>query len=215
MAKNTYRDSPFGIAKNIHVNKPDDKFNKENPPFHLEVTYSGADAISERELIDAKAQEAFDAFMTDGDGSKLTPAERKKWSVYKPYAVVEDDEGNETGDIAVDYKQNSIIRTRDGVKNVQIGLYDANGDEMTDLVRFGSTLRVRHSFRAITLKTNKQVGVRLDFSMVQVSKMAEGTGGGFGKVDGGYTKRAQKDNPGDAPFDGADDKGAASEESDY
>lgn len=216
MAKNTYRDSPFGPVLHPHVNKPDDKFNKENPPFHGELVLKGDDAIEYRELIDQKAKEAFDAFMEDEKGgAKLTPAERKKWSIYVPYEVVEDDNGDPTGEIKVDFKQNSVIRTADGVKKIEIGLYDANGDEMKDLVRHGSIVRFRHSFRAITLKTNKQVGVRLDFSMVQVKEMAKGSGGGgFGKVDGGYTKRA----PSDQAPEGSgveDNSPADSNEADY
>ncbi len=191
--KNVYKDSPFLLAIYPHVNKPDDKFNKVNPPYHVTGEGDVADAgvLPLKERIDAAVDAAFEAFFETGQGKSIPKPKRKDWGKYYPYEEVCDDEGNPTGKIRFDFKQNSVIKTADGEKTVEIGLYDANGDEMDpakDFVRNGATVRVRFAIRAITLKTNEKVGVKLDFSMVQVKEQPARTGGGFGKVDGGYTK---------------------------
>lgn len=193
MAKK-YQDSPFGEADYPHLNKPDAKFNADNPLWKTGLKLADAEAQKFREAIDAEAQAAFNEYMENGEGSKLTPGERKKWDVYKPYSVVEDEDGNPTDDVVFEFKQNSRIKTAEGVKHIQIALYDASGKELPrdpdtklvkKLIRGGSTIRVRYGFRVIVMKSQKLVGVRLDFSMVQVQKFATGNGGaGFGAVEG-------------------------------
>lgn len=185
MAKSKYYDSPFGIADHPHINKPDTKFNPDNPVFKLGLDVAGEEAEKLASKIDAEAQAAFNAFFEEGEGKSLTPAERKKFSVYLPYERLEDDEGNPTGVIRFHFKQNQKLRLRDGTtKLIQIGLYDAAGNEMDKLVRHGSEVRLRFSIRPIPMKSLKQVGSRLDFAMVQVRKLAEGGPRGFGAVDG-------------------------------
>lgn len=185
MAKSTYYDSPFGVAVYPHLNKPDSKFNADRPLYKTGLRLEGEAAQRMKEKVDEAAQAAFDEFMEEGDGKGMTPGERKKLSVYHPYTVEEDDNGNPTGAIVFDFKQNAQIKLRDGtVKDIVIGVYDAAGKEMHKLVRGGSEIRVNYSMRPIPMKSLKQVGVRLDFSRVQVRKLAEGNGGGFGAVDG-------------------------------
>lgn len=212
MAKYTYQDSPFGPIVHPHFNHADDKFNKENPPFHGDLALEGDEADTYKALVDKKSKEAFEDYMANGDGSKLTPGAQKKWSVYVPYEEEEDRDGNPTGRTLFSFKQNSRIRTAEGVKIIQIGIYDAEGTEIADMVTHGSIVRVRHSFRPIVLKTNQQVGVRMDFSMVQVKELAAGSAGGhgFGSVEGGF--KGTKGKASEAPNpDASDDSG----ESDY
>lgn len=198
MAKTTYTDSPFGEGIHPHVNKADDKFNKENPPFHVDLALIGDPAEELKAKIDKASQDAFNDFMENGEGSKLSAGAKKKWGLYVPYEEEEDKEGNPTGRTLFAFKQNSVIRTADGKKDIHIGIYDAEGEEVKNLVTHGSILRVRYGFRAITLKTNQQVGVRMDFSMVQVKELAQGhSGGGFGKVDGGGFKGSSNVHSGD------------------
>lgn len=188
VAKNKYYDSPFGLADHPHLNKADTKFNQDNPLFKVGLDVEGAEAEALAAKIDAASQAAFDAFFEDegpNGGAKLTPAERKKFTVYKPYERLEDDNGEPTGVIRFDFKQNEKLRLNDGTtKKITIGLYDAAGNEMDKLVRHGSEVRIRYSMRPIPMKSLKQVGVRLDFAMVQVRKLAEGGAKGFGAVDG-------------------------------
>lgn len=182
MGKNYY-DSPFGIAVHPWINKPDTKFN-EDGVYKAGLRLGGPEAIALKEKVDAQAEAYFNETTAE-----MTAGERKKWSLYVPYEVEEDDEGNPTGFIVFDFKQNAKIRQKDGsTKDVVIGIKDARNNDMHKPVFGGSELRIRYSFRGIKMASTKQAGIRLDFAMVQVRKLAQGSGGGgFGVVDG-YTE---------------------------
>lgn len=187
MSKTVYKDSPFGTAVYPHVNTPDAKFNPDNPVFKTGLRLHGDEAQAFKLAVDNAAEAAFANWFEEGEGKTLSAGERKKFEVYRPYEVELDDAtGEPTGAIVFDFKQNARIKLRDGtVKELKIGLYDAAGKEMTKLVRGGSEIRIRYSMRPIPMKPLKKVGVRLDFAMVQVRKLSEGSGtGGFGAVEG-------------------------------
>lgn len=187
MAKSIYRDTAFGLAQYPHLNKPDSKFNPDNPMFKTGLLLSGDDALNMKARVDEAAEAAYAAFFEEGDGKAIPMGKRKEYTVYRPYEEVTDDNtGDPTGDIVFDFKQNANIKLRDGtVKRVEIGIYDAKGEPVKDvLVRHGSEVRINYSMRPIPMKSLKQIGVRLDFGRVQVRKWAEGSAGGFGAVDG-------------------------------
>lgn len=187
MAKTKYYESEFGPFWYPHLNKPDDKFNKDNPVFKLTLVLIGEAAQRQKERIDRAVAEAFEAFMDDPEqGGKISAKDRAKWSKHYPYEEMEDEEGT----IKFHFKQNSTLRLKDGTtKTIQIGLYDAKGKEMPEdvFIRHLSEGRVGYSMRPIKITTAKEFGIRLDFSKVQITKLSEGQGGGgFGAVDGGF-----------------------------
>lgn len=199
MAKTIYKTSPFGVAVHPWLNKPDTKFNADGL-FQTGLRLEGAEALAFKEQIDTAAQAAFDEITEE-----MTAGERKKWSVYRPYTEEEDDNGNPTGAIVFDFKQNATIKLKSGeVKKVEIGLQDSAGNDINKPIFGGSTIRLMYSTRAIPMKSLKQAGVRLDFSMAQVLKLVKGTGGrGFGKVEGGYVDEPDADDPEDGAKSGA------------
>lgn len=186
MAKTRYYDSAFGIALYPHLNAADSKFHPDNPVFKTKLILKGDAAQAMKARVDGELDAAFTAFLEDPEqGGKLSPADRKKWSKHPPYVEEEDDQGNLTGRIVFEFKQNERIRLKDGtVKNIVIGLYDAAGKEMHKLVTGGSEIRVNYSMRAYPIKATKQIGLRLDFGRVQVKTLAERSSGGFGAVEG-------------------------------
>ncbi len=183
----TYYDSPFGIAVHPWLNAPDTKFNAEGL-FKVGLRLTGEDAENLKAKLDRASQEAFDDFFENGEGSKMTPAERKKISIYVPYEVEEDPQtGEPTGAIVFHFKQNAVIKIRATGENkkIIIGIYDAAGKPMTKRIYGGSEIRVNYAIRPIPMKALKQVGVKLDFGRVQVKRLAAYTGGaGFGAVEG-------------------------------
>lgn len=209
----TYYRSPLGVAVYPHITKPDTKFNDDGL-FKVSLRLEGKDAETMKARLDAAAEAAFKDFMENGDGADLKPGEQKKFSVYKPYVEEEDDEGNPTGSILVQFKQNAVIKLRDGtVKHVQIGIYDADNKPAPNVdIWGGSVIRVKFAMRDIVMKSLKQVGVRLDFSLVQVKKLATGGQGdsGFDAIEdedafrvgdeGGFSEEGSKS----APDDGED-----------
>lgn len=181
-ARKVYRQSPIGIARYCWVNKPDVKFNADGV-YKTDLVLEGEEAEAFRAELEAASQEAFEEIT-----GEMPAGVRKKWSVYFPFVVEEDeDNGNPTGRIIFRFKQNAKIRLKDGeVKHVKIGLRDSRNKVITTNVFGGSTIRVLFATRPIKLETAKQAGVKLDFSMVQLIKASESSGGGFDEVEGGY-----------------------------
>lgn len=190
MAKTTYYTSPFGLGIYCHLNNPDSKFAPDNPTFKTKLKLDGDVAQSLKAKIDAAVDAAFADFFENGKGAEVPAKDRKKWTAYYPYEVEEDDNGNPTGSILFDFKQNAKIRLKDGtVKDIQMPIYDSQDNPVHKLVRTGSIIRVAYSMRTIVLTSLKQVGIRLDFAKVQVKKLAEGgSQGGFGAVEDGYVE---------------------------
>lgn len=181
-----YRFSPFGSAVHPWLNKADTKFNAEGlykTGLRHKLTDPGV--AEQRAQLDAESQEAFEELTAD-----LTPGERKKWKLYVPYTLEEDEQGNETGFITFHYKQNAVIKLRDGTtKEIKVGLKDAKNEDMHKPIFGGSTLRTLYKPRAIKMTSAKEAGIRLDLAAVQVTKLQSSSGGrGFGVVEGGYSE---------------------------
>lgn len=189
-----YYSSPLGIGRYTWVNKPDTKFNSDGV-FKTDLMLEGDVALEMKAKIDVQVEEALNAYTED-----MKPVDRKKWSPYHPYEVEEDDDGNPTGRIFFKFRQNAVIKLKDGTtKKVVIGIYDASDKASSVQVYSGSKMRVRYSMRAIPLKSSKEVGIRLDFFMVQVVELAgRSESGGFGAVEGGYVDDHEDDETGDA-----------------
>lgn len=191
MSSKVYRDSPIGPFVHPHLNRPDTKFNADGL-FKVGLRLEGEVAEKLAALWDKEAEAAFQAWAEDEkQGGKLTPGERKKWEGFKPYTREEDDDGNPTGAILFNFRQNAKIKLKDGtVKDIDIALYDATGKgKVTKDIWGGSRGRINYSLRPIVMTSAKQVGVRADFGRVQVIELrSAGSGGegGFGAVDGGY-----------------------------
>lgn len=201
--KRVYKPSPFGPVLFPWLNKPDTKFN-ENGVYKADLALTGAPAEKFAEEIDAEAQAAFDEITAD-----MTPGERKKWKLYVPYRREEDDEGNPTGRIIFQFRQNATIQVKgeDTPTEVKIGIYDSDDKDLHKPVFSGSVIRVLYATRQIKMQSAKEAGVRLDFSMVQVKELAKARGGGsrFGKVEGGYRQVDDEDDAVTAERDDATD----------
>lgn len=182
-----YKQSPIGIGRHCWINRPDIKYNADGL-YHHELVLEGEEAVAFKALIDAEVDRAHAEEVVTNN---LKPAEVKKWGKYYPYEV-EELEGAPTGKIIFKFKQNAIIKLRDGgTKPFVVGIRDS-ANKVTDANVFGGcTMRTLYAPRNVKLATAKQFGVRLDFSMVQLIKPAPMSGGGFDEVEGGYTEDAE------------------------
>lgn len=199
--RKTYSDSIFGAAVHPWLNKADTKFNVDGL-FHFGLRSNDPEAHQFASTLEAASDEYLETYLqeqAEKDPKKWTPGERKKWTPYYPFEYEEDANGDRTGYVTFNFKQNAVIKLRDGTtKDIQIGLYDAEGKEMTAPIYGGSIVRAKYAPRGIVMTSAKQAGIRLDFSMVQVKELAKGSagGGGFGRVEGGYVEGGDT---GDAP----------------
>lgn len=174
--------SPFGEFINPWFTKADTKFNADGL-FHSELKIPTAGTESFVSRVEAAAGEALAKHV-----EKMTPGEAKKWKLYSPIKPEEDTEGNPTGNLLVDFKQNAKINLKSGeVKDVKIELRDSKDNIFNGSIWSGSLGRIMFTMRPIVMTSTKQVGVRLDFFKVQVTKLVKGgSGAGFGAVDGGF-----------------------------
>jgi len=185
--KTVYEFSPLGEAQvGTWINKADTKFN-DLGVFKLPLRVEGTDALRFKEQIDAAAQAYFDEQTAD-----MKPADARKQNLYVPYEEEEDDEGNKTGAIVFDFKQNETIRLKSGEeKKVQIAIKDSKNKDLNKPLFPGTVLRTMFAFRGIKVAGTKQIGVRMDFAAVQVFKLGEGKSkgfGNFGELAGGYSQ---------------------------
>lgn len=185
MAK--YHISPVGPFIHPWLNKPDTKFNSDGL-FHTDQRLSGDAAEKLAQKIEAACVAALQEHTQE-----MKPGEAKKWKLYTPFERIEDDEtGEPTGDIVFSYKQNAKIPSKkeaSGFKDVKIEIRDSKDNVIDVPVWNGSEGRVMFSMRPIVMVSSKEVGVRLDFAKVQITKLASGSGGGgrgFGEVEDGF-----------------------------
>jgi hypothetical protein len=187
-----YKISPPGEAVHPWVNKPDTKFAAGDSKglYKTGLAVSGEPAAKFKAEVTAASEAAFAEYMEDEKkGGKLTPAQRKQWSVYYPFKDEEDAEGNPTGRVIFDHKQNAEIKMRDGsTKDVTIGIRDSADKAIETSIFSGDTIRTLYSMRAIPMVSLRKVGVRLDFAMVQLIEKGkrQAGAGGFGSFEGGY-----------------------------
>jgi hypothetical protein len=210
-----------GIAGYPWLTKPDTKFNK-NGHFKINLTLEGEAAAKQKAIIDAEVEKSYAAAV---DKAK-SPAEAK--AVYRayPYEEVTDDDENPTGALTFKFKQNAVIKLKDGTtRNAKIDLFDAKGNKLPEnvMVFGGSTVKVGYTHRpyamvkeVIVEKDGKQqkkktieAGISLDLGAVQVIKLVSGNGGsaeswGFGETDGYDASEA-----GEAPGQSSDEAGYA------
>lgn len=206
----TFYTSPFGEATGYPwISKADTKYHPDGL-FHVVL---GVDPSEEAEKFHAMVTKAAEDYLEEVR-SALPAGEAKKWSLYNPVVAEEDQEGNPTGRLLATFKQNRVIKFRDKVsgelvtKTVAIGVKDGSGTkDVRKPVFGGSEIRVMFTMRPSKITSSKQAGVRLDFALVQVKKLASsgGSGARFGAVDDGY-HADELDERDQANFDPADDK---------
>lgn len=198
--KATYELSPFGQLDHPWINKADTKFVKEGEPgvFHLGLILEGPDALAFKQLVTEAADKAREEYFESEQGQKVPQRLRASWEPFYPYEVDEDEQGNATGYIKFKFKQNSVIKLKDGtLKTLTIGIKDSKGKPVTRPVFHGSEGRIMFTLRPILTPVNpkdktRQIGVQLSLAQVQVTKMAEREGPSFGAVAGGYEEGGER-----------------------
>lgn len=177
----------IGTLVHPWVNKADTKFNADGL-YHTDFDDEGPSA----EALASKIDQAAQAYL-DEVTAEMKPGDAKKWTVFKPYERLEDDNGEATGVIRFTFKQNAKIKTKSGLKEIKIELRDS-ADKIIDVpVWSGSEGRIMFTMRGIQMSQSKQAGVRLDMAKVQITKLASGgSSQGFGAVEGGFEADASQ-----------------------
>lgn len=204
--------SPIGIAIYPRLNKPDTKFDANGvykAPLKLDTDLEPVAKF--RAMIDEAYNAAFEAAVEQevekGTFKTAAIARKKIKRGEPPYQVIEDDEGEDTNFIKVNFKMKARVKSRKTGEEFDLKpkVFDAHKNEMPKCpaVYSGSELRV--AFKIVEWYTKQLgAGIKLQLEAVQIIKLVQGSGGdadsyGFGEEDG-----YEYDNSA-APFDGEDD----------
>ncbi len=177
MPKATMFETPRLLLEHPWINTPDTKYNADGvfKTFGI-ADHSKPTVLNLQHMID-EACDASLAKATEG----LTPSEKKKWGIYKPYEIEEDANGEPTGRIKFNFKRNHIITLQGGEKReLQVSIYDSHGnvpEEGKEPRIFGGTdAKLLFSMRDIKVTSAKLAGVKLDFAAIKVFALG-GKGG--------------------------------------
>jgi hypothetical protein len=173
-----------GTAKWPHLVTPDTTFNK-NGVYTTKLTWEPEDfdEMKLKEVIDAEVDKMYDK-TTDGMKPKAMERVFKQY----PYGDDLDDEKEETGKIAVNFKSNASFKNGDGeVIKLKPALFDAAGNQIRRRINIGngSILCVNCTVKPYAMKaevldssTGKKMeitncGVTLYINGVQIRELVE------------------------------------------
>lgn len=189
--------SPKGKASYPRLNKPDTKFDPNGvykAPLLVDTDEQAGGEF--KELLDDLADQAFEQAVkqaVEAGAYKTEALARKKVTrADLPYTVVEDEDGEETSVIKVNFKMKAHVVTKKGDEfDLKPKVFDAHKNELAKCpaVYSGSILRV--AFKPVFWYTKKLgAGVKLQMEAVQIIELVSGSEGGdadsygFGEEDG-------------------------------
>lgn len=213
-----------GVAVYPWLNRPDTKFvpagmtaeewggvykTSLQIPANAFTSTEYRDGLSFKALLDHLIDASFEEALREH------PKDKKQIKRAFPYKEEVDDEGEETGNYLVNFKQNAKIKRKDGqVIEVKIPLFNAKGQPITDAIYGGSILKVAFTVRNTWMAKDKEAGIRLDIAAVQVLKLVKNNRSaadfGFG-TEGGYDDE-DEDAPAGNAFAGSGGGGAEDED---
>jgi hypothetical protein len=160
--------SPRGIAVYPWLNTPDTKF---SPDGDYKVTLK-VEAEAAEPLI-AKLDEVLKNYKAQ----QVTPNPKVgQYSITPPYEMELDDQGNATGYYLFKFKQKATIHTKDGrVIDMKVALVDASRTPTSVNVGGGSEIKIAATVFPYAMSSNKNIGVSLRPSAVQILSLASGS----------------------------------------
>lgn len=160
--------SPRGIAVYPWLNTPDTKF---SPDGDYKVTLK-VEAEAAAPLI-AKLDEVLTNYKAQ---QVKTNPKVGQYSITPPYEMELDDQGNATGDYLFKFKQKAKIQTKDGrVIDMKVALVDASRTPTSVNVGGGSEIKIAATVFPYAMSSNKNIGVSLRPSAVQILSLASGS----------------------------------------
>ena len=160
--------SPRGIAVYPWLNSPDTKF---SPDGDYKVTLK-VEAEAAAPLI-AKLDEVLTNYKAQ---QVKTNPKVGQYSITPPYEMELDDQGNATGNYLFKFKQKAKIHTKDGrVIDMKVALVDASRTPTSVNVGGGSEIKIAATVFPYAMSSNKNIGVSLRPSAVQILSLASGS----------------------------------------
>lgn len=199
--KNQTHTSPAGTFQYPRLNEADTKF-KDEGEYSVKLLLDPSDP-GVQELINM-VDEAAAASLAGAQEKCDTPAKAKKWETkYLPYAEVEDDDGEPSGQIAVKFsmKASGTNRTTGKAWSRKPAIFDAQGTPLTNAPAIWGGTVGKINFEVIPYSPTPQVGasVKLALNAVQIIELVSGgtsasaSSFGFGAEAGGFVAEEDDD----------------------
>lgn len=193
--------TPKGIAKFPSLTKADTKFNPDGEfKCGIILTQEEAQPILDKatklaEEIFAETKEALTESLKELKGEKLAKAKKALAELKMgdmPFKPVYDEDGNETGDVALNFKMKAQRKDKKTGKVTMMfpKLFDAAGNPFKGVdIWGGSMVKIAGSFNPFYMPGTSTCGVGLRLAAVQVIELRTSGGGnaesyGFGKEEG-------------------------------
>lgn len=164
--------TPKGVAKFPFLNRPNTRF-KEEGEYSVNLVLNPADeGVQEflqqlEELTEKAVEKAKNDLIAAGKKAKA-----KNVTARLPYRNEEDDEGDETGNVEIKFRQRAKGKTKDGREfEITIPLFDAAGQPMSKDIYGGSIIRINFTPNPYYVASTGEAGVSLLINAVQVIEL--------------------------------------------
>jgi hypothetical protein len=178
--------TPKGYAAYAHIKDPDTKFNSDGVySVKLRIPQDEAEELIEQ--MDKYLEEAW-----DDETSDMKPGKIKKMQKVPAYEVEMDDEtGEETGYIVMNFRANYKITTKTGKTWFnKILVADGQGKAIKNIPNIGNGSTVRVSCDLVSYTSKDTIGVSRRLKGIQIIDLVEYGDNpealGFGAEDGAY-----------------------------
>jgi len=175
------------------LKKPDTRWKKDGE-YRVALVFDQNDAFVEK--VEAKAKKEFEKAKDN-----MKPAQAKKLEYVSPVKEDEDEDGNPTGNVRLNFKSNAQYTKDDTVYQIHMKLFDAQGKPIVKVPNIGNGSKLAISFNPVGTIVKGDFYLSLWMNAVQLVELVEfnpdGSSYGFGKEDGGYEAEDGED---DAPF---------------
>jgi hypothetical protein len=202
MAKKKNPVTPVAPCLWPFLNKPDTRYNKDGV-FRVSLEFDQDDEFPK--LVEKAAKKAFEEAKAN-----MKPKEAKKLEFFNPVRDIEDEEGEPTGNVKIEFKTYATFKDQKTgeVRNVRLNAYDAEGKPLKKIPQIGNGSLLSIAFNPVGKATSGKFYYTLYLNAFQLVELHEfnpdGSAFGFGKHEGFKAQDAEESNPFDDD-DAADD----------
>jgi hypothetical protein len=169
--------TPVGVALYPWLTKPDTKHNVEGV-YSVNLTFDSED--SAWAVFLEKANKVLEAYKAELQET-LKPGDYKKVEFVTPGTHIEDEDGNETGRMKINCKQNAVIHNKkDGTTAYpKVALWNTDGTpfDVEQIIYSGSKLKVNVEINPYYMPSTKKAGISFRLRQVLVVELSQGSSG--------------------------------------
>jgi len=164
------------------LKKPDTRWNDDGE-YRVSLVFDQNDPFINK--VEKAARREFELTKAN-----MKPTQAKKLKFVSPVKEEEDEDGEPTGNVKLNFKSKAIFRDGDNVQHVKIKVFDARGKLIENLPNIGNGSKVSVAFKPVGVIVKGEFYLSLWMNAVQLVELIEynmdGSSYGFGKEEGGF-----------------------------